>query len=57
MFEQLLTLHGDTVLVKIGKAPAIKGVVLKRLSATTSLVDSHGVLKIPHVDQMSFAPM
>jgi len=48
---------GDTVYLKIGTAPVLKGVVLRSLSPTRYLVSVEGVYKKVHVNQMAYAPV
>jgi len=47
---------GDSVNLRIGNAPILKGIVVRALSPTRYLVSVEGVLKTVHLNQMSYAP-
>jgi len=47
---------GDSVNLKIGNAPILKGIVIRSLSPTRYLVSVAGIYKKVHLNQMSHAP-
>ena len=49
---------GDKVYINYGKRiPIVEGVIVSQIGETRYLVFVEGVMKTPHVNQLSFAPL